>query len=114
MYGMEPLPEAPLPLPDEAPHLLARMNVETGDSRLQSSVRQELQRQVQRIVDSYARQYSSNHVYNLSALVADIETGETLAYAGNVSFKGDEKRGNQVDIITSPRSVKRTLPAKAP
>lgn len=102
---MEPLPEAPLPLPDEAPHLLARMNIETGSSRLQSSVRQELQRQVQRIVDSYARQYSSNHIYNLAALVADVETGETLAYAGNVSFKGDDKRGNQVDIITSPRST---------
>jgi len=102
---MEPLPEAPLPLPNEAPHLLARMNTETNQSRLNTSVKQELQRQVQRITDSYARQYSSNHIYNLAVLVADVETGETLAYAGNVSFKGDEKRGNQVDIITSPRST---------
>ncbi|MDD4516701.1 penicillin-binding protein 1C [Massilibacteroides sp.] len=102
---MEPLPDAPLPLPDEAPHLLARMSQETGKSRLQTSVKQKLQQQVQRIVDSYARQYSSNHIYNLAALVADVETGETLAYAGNVSFREDDKRGNQVDIITSPRST---------
>lgn len=102
---MEPLPEAPLPLPDEAPHLLARMSLETGQSRLKTAVKQELQKQVQRITDSYARQYSSNHIYNLAILVADVKTGETLAYAGNVSFKGDEKRGNQVDIITSPRST---------
>lgn len=102
---MEPLPEAPLPLPDEAPHLLARLSAETGQSRLKTSVKQELQRQVQRISDSYARQYSSNHIYNIAVLVADVKTGETLAYAGNVSFKGDDKRGNQVDIITSPRST---------
>lgn len=102
---MEPLPEAPLPLPDEAPHLLARMHAETGKSRLNTSVNYELQKQVQRIADSYARQYSSNHIYNIAILAADVETGETLAYAGNVSYKGDEKRGNQVDIITSPRST---------
>lgn len=102
---LEPLPEAPLPLPDQAPHLLARMNMETGQSLIKTSVQQKLQTQVQRIVDSYARQYSSNHIYNLAVLVADVESGETLAYAGNVSFKGDEKRGNQVDIIKSPRST---------
>lgn len=102
---MEPLPEIPLPLPDNAPHLLARMNQKADESRLQSSVRYDLQKRVQQIVNTYARQYSSNHIYNLAALVADAETGETLAYAGNVSFKGDDKRGNQVDIITSPRST---------
>lgn len=102
---LEPLPEAPLPLPDEAPHLLARMNAEMGKSKLNTSVRIELQRQVQRIADSYALQYASNHIYNLAVLVGDVETGETLAYAGNVSFHGDGKRGNQVDIITSPRST---------
>ncbi|MDD2436525.1 MAG: penicillin-binding protein 1C [Massilibacteroides sp.] len=102
---MEPLPDAPIPLPNDAPHLLARMRLETGKNRLQTSVRRDLQRQVQRIVDSYARQYSSNHIYNLAALVADVETGEALAYAGNVSFAGDERRGNQVDIIISPRST---------
>lgn len=102
---MEPLPEAPIPLPDEAPHLLARMRAEIGQSRLQTSVKQELQRQVQRITDNYARQYSSNYIHNLAVLVADVETGEALAYAGNVSFKGDDTKGNQVDIITSSRST---------
>ena len=28
-----------------------------------------------------------------------------LAYAGNVTFKADARKGNQVDIITSPRST---------
>lgn len=102
---MEPLPEAPVALPDLAPHLLERLAAETPGQRITSSVRLSLQRQTQAIVDRYAREYSSNHIHNLAALVADVATGEVLAYAGNVSFHGDEKRGNQVDIIPSPRST---------
>lgn len=107
-YGlacMEPLPEEPIPLPDEAPHLLERLAAEKPGQRITSSVRYNLQRQTQQIVDRYARIYRSNHIYNLAALVADVETGEVLAYAGNVSYKSDESRGNKVDVITSPRST---------
>ncbi|MDR1202135.1 MAG: penicillin-binding protein 1C [Tannerellaceae bacterium] len=102
---MEPLPEAPLPLPDEAPHLLERLAVKGQGKRLVSSVQYRLQKQTQEIVDRYALQYSSNHIYNLAALVADVETGEVLAYAGNVSYQSDERKGNKVDVIVSPRST---------
>ncbi|MDR3141073.1 MAG: penicillin-binding protein 1C [Tannerellaceae bacterium] len=107
-YGlscMEPLPEAPLPLPDEAPHLLERLAVRGQGRRLVSSVQYRLQKQTREIVDRYALQYSSNHIYNLAALVADVETGEVLAYAGNVSYPSDERKGNKVDVIVSPRST---------
>lgn len=103
---MEPLPEAPVPLPDEAPHLLERLAAGTPGRRITSSVRYSLQKQTQGLVDRYAREYSSsNHIHNLAAIIADVETGEVLAYAGNAGFRADEKRGNQVDIITSPRST---------
>lgn len=102
---MEPLPEAPVPLPDNAPHLLERLANITPGIRITTSVRQQLQKQTQEIVDRYAREYSSNHINNLAALIADVETGEVIAYAGNVSFKSDERHGNQVDIITSSRST---------
>lgn len=102
---MEPLPEAPLPLPNDAPHLLERLAAEQPGQRIQTSVRQALQRQTQALVNRYAREYSSNHIYNLAAIVADVETGEVLAYAGNATYPADERRGNQVDIITSPRST---------
>lgn len=102
---MEPLPEAPIPLPNDAPHLLERLAADHAGQRITTSVRQSLQRQTQAIVDRYAREYSSNHIYNLAAIVADVETGETLAYAGNASFLPGSQRGNQVDIITSPRST---------
>ena len=102
---MEPLPEAPLPLPNDAPHLLERLAAEQPGQRIQTSVRQALQRQTQALVNRYAREYSSNHIHNLAAIVADVETGEVLAYAGNATYPADERRGNQVDIITSPRST---------
>ncbi len=102
---LEPLPEAPLPLPDDAPHLLERLAADTPGTRITTSVKQKLQRLVQETVNRYARDYASNHIHNLAALIADTETGEVLAYAGNVTFKADNRKGNQVDIITSPRST---------
>lgn len=102
---LEPLPEAPVPLPNEAPHLLERLAANTPGTRITTSVSRMLQRQTQEIVNRYARDYASNHIHNLAALIADTETGEVLAYAGNVTFKADERKGNQVDIIQSPRST---------
>lgn len=102
---MEPLPEAPLPLPDEAPHLLERLAAERPGQRVSSSVRHALQRRTQAIVNRYAREYSSNYIHNLAAIVADVETGEVLAYAGNATFPADERYGNHVDIVTAPRST---------
>lgn len=101
----EPLPGAPLPLPDRAPHLLERLAREHPGSRITTSLDRRLQSVTQQTVDRFAQEYASNHIYNLAAIVADVRTGEVLAYAGNVSFGGDPSRGNSVDIITSPRST---------
>ena len=102
---MEPLPEAPLPLPNEAPHLLDRISAETGQTRIQASVRYALQKQVQEMVNRYGRQYAFNHIHNAAALIVDTETGEVLAYAGNTGYFSDGLHSNHVDIITSPRST---------
>lgn len=102
---MEPLPEAPVSLPNEAPHLLERLAAAAPGTRITASVQQALQKQTQEIVNRYAREYSSNYIHNVAAIIADTETGEVLAYAGNASFPADERKGNQVDIITSPRST---------
>lgn len=102
---MEPLPDAPVPLPNEASHLLERVAAGNSGSSTVTSIDKQLQVRVQDIVDRYAKQYASNHIYNLAAIVADIETGEVLAYCGNVSFPGEERHGNAVDVIASPRST---------
>lgn len=102
---MEPLPEAPLALPDDAPHLTERLTKESPGKSIRSSIRQMLQKQTAEIVDRYAREYSSNYIHNLAAVIADVETGQVLAYAGNATFTSDEKHGNQVDVVISPRST---------
>ena len=102
---MEPLPGAPVPLPDEAPHLLERLAARAPGTRIETALEASLQRRVQYTANRYAQQYAANHIHNVAALVADVERGETLAYAGNVSFPGDPRHGNSVDIIVSPRST---------
>jgi len=106
---MEPIPDAPLPLPNDAPHLLGRLAGKSSDNRIATTLDGTIQRQVQGIVDRYATSNKANQIHNLAAIVADVKSGEVLAYAGNVSFKSDERHGNHVDIIMSSRSTGSTL-----
>ena len=103
---MEALPEKPLPLPNEAPHLLERLTIERQENRIDTTVDPTLQQQVQRLVNRYVADYRSNHIYNAAALVADVESGKILAYVGNVTDQDTQiGHGYQVDVITSPRST---------
>ncbi len=101
---MELLPEKPLPLPDEAPHLLERLATRQREKRIHTTIQPFLQRQVQSLINQYATDYRSNYINNAAALVADIETGEIQAYAGNIT-DAPWVEGCQVDLITSPRST---------
>ena len=101
---MELLPEKPLPLPDEAPHLLERLATRQREKRIHTTIQPFLQRQVQSLINRYATDYRSNYINNAAALVADIETGEIQAYAGNIT-DAPWVEGYQVDLITSPRST---------
>lgn len=103
---MEALHEKPLPLPNEAPHLLERLAIEKQENRIHTTVDPTLQQQVQRLVNRYVADYRSNHIYNAAALVADVESGKILAYVGNVTDQNmTTGHGYQVDVITSPRST---------
>lgn len=103
---MEALPEKPLPLPNEAPHLLERLAIEKQENRIQTTIDPTLQQQVQRLVNRYVADYRSNHIYNAAALVADVESDKILAYVGNVTDQNmTTGHGYQVDVITSPRST---------
>ncbi|MDR0510123.1 MAG: penicillin-binding protein 1C [Rikenellaceae bacterium] len=117
---IEPLPDAPVPLPDMAPHLLDRL---PSGERSQTSLDVRLQQQTAHIVNRYSHDYAvANHIYNLAAIVAEVETGRILAYVGNSAGydaagqspaarqpapQGLQKveRGNSVDVISSPRST---------
>lgn len=102
---MEPLPDAPVPLPHDASHLLELIAASKPGQQISSSIHYNLQRQTQNIINQYAAQYRSNHIYNTAALIADVESGEVLAYVGNVDNLTDKQRGGEVNVITAPRST---------
>lgn len=102
---MEPLPEAPIPLPRHASHLLERVAAQSPGQQVTTTIHYKLQQQAQQMVNRYAHRYQSNHIYNVAALIADVESGEVLAYVGNADNLTDKQRGGDVDVITAPRST---------
>jgi len=99
----EPLPDAPLPLPQIAPHLVSYFYKTEKGKYCVSSVEKELQIQVENIIDRWHEEFIRSDIKNLAAIVIDVQKNKVAAYCGNVDF--DNKRsGNQVDVIRSPRS----------
>jgi len=101
----EPLPGSPHSIPSIAPHLLERL-VQEGykGKRIRSTIRQELQEEVNRIVNAYYEVYQQNEIYNMAALVIDVENSQVISYTGNTNCK-TEDCGFNVDIITAQRST---------
>lgn len=101
----EPLPEAPRPLPSLAPHLLATLQSQGHrGQRIQSTIDQRLQQQLNERALFYGNTLRANEVHNAAALVMDVNTGEVLAYLGNLPDAGSGHAG-MVDIVRSPRST---------
>ncbi|MGL5892513.1 MAG: penicillin-binding protein 1C [Bacteroidia bacterium] len=107
----EPLPGAPYPLPRIAPHLLQRAAAEgLAGTIIYSTLDLSLQDKVSNIVARHTRTLRTNEIHNAAALVLDVETGNAIAYVGNspapltTDLAGDEY-GNDVDVITAPRST---------
>ncbi len=106
----EPLPDEPHPLPRLAPHLLERAQLELlsgrekKQSRIRSTVSLGLQQQLNEIISRRGTRLAGNGIYNMAALVIDIESGEVLAYVGNRPDAGEE-HSEAVDIIPAPRST---------
>jgi len=64
-----------------------------------------LQKRVNEIVLAHQKDLSANEIHNAAALVLDVNTGEALAYVGNVFIPQNNEHGGEVDVITAPRST---------
>lgn len=112
---LEPLPAQPLPLPQDAPHLLDRFRLDyqqqksDGPTRIKSTLEASLQKNVTAIAERYHNAYKANGINNAAALVLDVETGNTLAYVGNIYNPADPELESHVDIIQARRSPGSTL-----
>ncbi|MDR0385437.1 MAG: penicillin-binding protein 1C [Prevotellaceae bacterium] len=101
---IEPLPENPLPLPRLAPHLLDRIAAKHPGMRISTTLSATLQQSVNSVVDNHISAFKANRVNNAAVIVAEIESGNVIAYTGNV-IAGNRRHGADVDIITAPRST---------
>lgn len=102
----EPLPEKPVELPQMARHLLDRSRKENPQThRIRSTLHQMLQHRAEQIAHEHARRLQANKIYNVAVLVAEVNSGDVLAYVGNAVADESDEHGGQVDVIRSPRST---------
>ncbi|WCT11044.1 penicillin-binding protein 1C [Mucilaginibacter jinjuensis] len=111
---LEPVPEKPFPLPTLAPHLLQRFKTDNiahkqNGGRIKTSINSILQQNVTDIIERHHQLLKGNDIRNAAAIVLDVETGQTLAYVGNISHPENKDMESDVDVIASPRSPGSTL-----
>ncbi len=102
----EPIPDKPLALPQLAPHLLQRFKKENKSdyTKITTTINGNLQSNVNDIVKRHHQILQGNGINNICALVLDVETGNTLAYVGNIFEPQNKKMESDVDVINAPRS----------
>jgi penicillin-binding protein 1C len=111
----EPLPGAPLPLPQYAPHLLQRFKNDAAQTdsntttKIKTTVDLELQKNVINILEQHHNGLRGNGINNTCALVLDVETGNVLSYVGNIYDLQDTSTESYVDVIKAGRSPGSTL-----
>ncbi len=102
----EPLPGAPRPLPQLAPHLLDRSAKDGYKGVIvKTTLDVTLQERVNGIIEKHHRTLKGNQIENAAAIVIDVPTGNVLAYVGNTSDPQSKDNGNDVDVINAPRST---------
>ena len=104
---LEPLPDAPKPLPQAAQHLLQTLAAEAGGDgrRYASTLDASLQRLVGDIAARQSHSLASMGIRHLAALVVDNRTFEVVAYVGNSRWEVGAGTGHAIDLIHRPRST---------
>lgn len=110
----EPIPGHPLPLPQEAPHLLNRFKDEKNrlsisETKITSTINYELQNKLNTLIKQYHFKYRANGINNIATLVLDVKNGSVLSYIGNYYEPEHAELESHVDMIRAPRSPGSTL-----
>ena len=101
----EPIPFKPKPLPNISQHLLNRAIAENhkGENII-TTIDYSIQQKVNDIVKEHYNELKHNHIYNISCVVLDVNTGAVAAYIGNTP-KENNKYEQDVDLVNSPRGT---------
>jgi penicillin-binding protein 1C len=102
---LEPIPMQPLSLPDIAPHLTERLKNSNPGTIIRSTVKKSVQDNVNRILSDYYNQLKINDISNACVLVVEVNSGNALAYVGNISNANVTVDEYNVDCIQAPRST---------
>ncbi|WP_113652831.1 penicillin-binding protein 1C [Pedobacter namyangjuensis] len=110
----EPIPGKPLPLPQNAPHLLNRFKEEFSKlkvptTELKSTLDYDLQLKLNDLLKRYNNRYKANDINNIAALVLDVKTGNVISYIGNCYQPDLPALETHVDMVKAPRSPGSTL-----
>lgn len=106
---MEPLPEKPYPIENKAPQLFQKLSrgADTrGKATVHTTIDGSLQTHIQSIADEYSRRYVLSRVNDIGVLVAEVKTGNVLAYIGNSTRVSPTW---MVDMVSAERSSGSTL-----
>jgi penicillin-binding protein 1C len=102
----EPLPLAPLPLPNDAPHLLATlMTMFPHQHRFETTLDRSSQHAATAAVEDHARSLAAGDVHNAASIIVDNRSFDVLAYVGNANRTLANEHGYAVDIVRRPRST---------
>lgn len=102
----EPLPAEPLPLPQQAPHLLETLRAQhPGHHRFHTTLDARLQAAATATVRERGAALARQDIHNAAALIVDNQSFEVLAYVGNNEWSVSNERGYAVDLIRRPRST---------
>lgn len=100
---LEPVPEHPAILPDNARHLTALLHQQKPGQWSQTTISAAWQEEANRVLESYRATQAGNGVFNGAVLLAEIASGEVKAYVGNYR-KGAREHGIFNDLLQTPRS----------
>jgi penicillin-binding protein 1C len=100
----EPLPGEPRPLPRIAPYLVSRYHQEREGEYIRTTIDRGIQQRMEALAERRSDEFGRSDIRNLAILVIDLPSGQPVAYVGNTHYER-QQRGNQVDIIRSPRST---------
>lgn len=101
---LEPIPDKPYDLPLYAKHLTDRIEKQYKGKKVKSTLKFNLQLQMERVLNQYHEQLKHKHIHNIAAVIVNVNEGNVIAYAGNVYGAGAEHQ-HEVDVVQSARST---------
>jgi penicillin-binding protein 1C len=101
----EPLPGLPRPLPNIARHLTEEICKSNPGEAVQTTLHSDIQEKVRDILNSQVRNLKYNEIHNACAIVVEVETGNVLAYLGNIDKEDSTAENTEVNMVRAPRST---------